>query len=212
MTVGERIRKRRKQLKLSVDQLADMVGKNRATIYRYESDDIGNMPYDVIEPLAKALNVSPAYLMGWSHDVETNLSSKYPYFPIAISAGLPFNADPITRDIIEEISIPDVVMGKWAGQSDIFMMKINGESMNRIIPHGSLIGVKQTRIENLKDGDIVVYSDGNDYAVKRFYRIENKIVFRPDSYDTRFTDYIVSEENENLKIHGKVVVYIVELD
>ena len=34
MTTGERIRARRKQLKMSVDDLAAKLGKNRATIYR----------------------------------------------------------------------------------------------------------------------------------------------------------------------------------
>lgn len=68
MTIGQRIRQRRKELKLSVDQLAKMLGKNRATIYRYESDEIDNMPLSVLEPLAKALKVSPAYLMGWEEN------------------------------------------------------------------------------------------------------------------------------------------------
>ena len=40
MTTGERIRTRRKQLGMSVDDLAAKLGKNRATIYRYESDAI----------------------------------------------------------------------------------------------------------------------------------------------------------------------------
>ena len=43
-----------------------MLNKNRATIYRYENGDIENMPIDVLEPLAKALNTTPAYLMGWT--------------------------------------------------------------------------------------------------------------------------------------------------
>ena len=40
MTVGEKIRTRRKQLGMTVDELAARLGKNRATIYRYESDAI----------------------------------------------------------------------------------------------------------------------------------------------------------------------------
>lgn len=71
MTIGQRIRKRRKELKMSVDELAEVLGKNRATIYRYESDDIENMPLSVLEPLAKALKVTPAYLMGWDQPGDT---------------------------------------------------------------------------------------------------------------------------------------------
>lgn len=65
MSIGNRIKKRRKEMKMSADKLAEKIGKNRATVYRYEKDEIENMPYDVLEPIAEALNVSPAYLMGW---------------------------------------------------------------------------------------------------------------------------------------------------
>lgn len=65
MTIGERIKQRRIQLGYSVDELAQKIGKNRATVYRYESNDIENFPTTVLEPLAKALETTPAYLMGW---------------------------------------------------------------------------------------------------------------------------------------------------
>lgn len=64
-TIGSRIRNKRQELGLSVDELANRLGKNRATVYRYESDDIENFPISVIAPLAEALQTSPAYLMGW---------------------------------------------------------------------------------------------------------------------------------------------------
>lgn len=64
MTTGEKIRTRRKELGMSVDDLAKKVCKNRATIYRYESDAI-EMPASMLQPLADALNTSPDELMGW---------------------------------------------------------------------------------------------------------------------------------------------------
>ena len=64
-TIGSRIRQKRQELGMSVDELAARLGKNRATVYRYESDDIENFPISIIGPLAEALQVSPAYLMGW---------------------------------------------------------------------------------------------------------------------------------------------------
>ncbi|WP_277680355.1 LexA family protein [Gracilibacillus dipsosauri] len=213
MNIGQRIKQRRKQLKLSVDEMAEKLGKNRATIYRYESSEIENMPLDILEPLAKVLKVTPAYLMGWESEKDLpTLSSNYPYLPTAISAGLPLNVEAIHSDDVERITIPDSVMGKWAGNKDIFILRVFGESMNRVIPDQSLIAVKSINPENLKNGDIVVYSDGNDYSVKRYYKHDNTIVFRPDSTDIRFTDYITSTDNSNLVIHGKVVVYVVELD
>ena len=71
MIIGERIKQRRLELGYTADTLAKMLNKNRATIYRYENGDIENMPIDVLEPLAKALNTTPAYLMGWSSEQST---------------------------------------------------------------------------------------------------------------------------------------------
>lgn len=85
MQIGERIKNRRNELGISVDELAVCIDKNRATIYRYEKGDIENLPVAVLEPLAKALHTTPAYLMGWTenpdddaipnHKKETPLSS-----------------------------------------------------------------------------------------------------------------------------------------
>lgn len=65
MTIGQRIKNRRIELNLSVDEVAEKLNKNRATIYRYEKDDIKELPITVLEPLAKVLETTPADLMGW---------------------------------------------------------------------------------------------------------------------------------------------------
>ncbi len=65
MCVHERIKYRRTKLNMSVDELAQKLNKNRATIYRYERGDIENLPLDILEPLANALETTPQYLMGW---------------------------------------------------------------------------------------------------------------------------------------------------
>lgn len=68
MNIGDRIKQRRIELGLDATGLADRIGKSRATIYRYENGDIENMPTTVLEPIAKALNTTPAYLMGWESE------------------------------------------------------------------------------------------------------------------------------------------------
>lgn len=211
MSVGERIKDRRKQLKLTVDNVAKKLNKNRATIYRYESSEIENMPLEILEPLAKVLKVTPAYLMGWeSKNEQPTPSSAYPFLPTNVAVGFPESISGITETDIEHISIPDTVMGKWAGQSDIYLMRVNGQSMNNVIPDRSLIAIKPVNLTNLNDGDIVVFSDEHEYSAKRFYCGGDKIHFKPDSSDFRFTDYITNKNNCDLKIHGKVVIYIVE--
>lgn len=73
MNIGKRIKERRKELGLSVDDVASKLNKNRATVYRYESNDIENLPLNILEPLAKVLNTTPAYLMGWKKENPTNI-------------------------------------------------------------------------------------------------------------------------------------------
>lgn len=66
MKIGDRIKERRIACGMSVTDLANVLGKNRSTVYRYESSEIENLPTDVLLPIATALHTSPAYLMGWS--------------------------------------------------------------------------------------------------------------------------------------------------
>lgn len=72
MTVGQRIKQRRKELKMSADELASKIGKNRATIFRYENGDIENLPLDILEPIAEALETTPQHLMGWEEVQKNN--------------------------------------------------------------------------------------------------------------------------------------------
>lgn len=70
--VGKRIKEKRKELGMSADTLGKLLGKDRSTIYRYEKGDIENMPLDILEPIAKALNTTPQYLMGWEKVQKNN--------------------------------------------------------------------------------------------------------------------------------------------
>lgn len=78
MNTGDRIKQRRIALGLSADELATRIGKSRATIYRYENGDIENMPTPILEPLAKALETTPAQLMGWKSSTESTENVFYP--------------------------------------------------------------------------------------------------------------------------------------
>ena len=65
MTIADRIRNRRIELGLSVDDLAKLLNKNRATVYRYESNYIKSYSPDVLSMLADALQTTPAYFYGY---------------------------------------------------------------------------------------------------------------------------------------------------
>lgn len=63
LTIGKQIRKRRKELKMSVDELAKRLGKDRSTIYRYENGNIENLSLELLCPLADALETTPQALL-----------------------------------------------------------------------------------------------------------------------------------------------------
>jgi transcriptional regulator with XRE-family HTH domain len=66
MTVGERIRLRRKELNISAEAIADAINCSPATIYRYENGGIEKVPSDVLCDIAEFLHTSAPWFMGWS--------------------------------------------------------------------------------------------------------------------------------------------------
>lgn len=84
--IGIRIKKRRKELGISAEQLAERLNVSRSTIYRYEKGDIEKLPANFLETIATELNTTPAFLMGWEepdyhfiyNDNETILSTPKP--------------------------------------------------------------------------------------------------------------------------------------
>ena len=68
MNIGKRIKDKRLEKKLTLEQVAEKIGTTRQTIHRYETGEITNIPSDKIEKISKALNTTPAYLMGWDEE------------------------------------------------------------------------------------------------------------------------------------------------
>lgn len=213
MNFGERLKRIRLKRGLTLMEVGKVLGKTEATVQRYESGNIKNPKSDTILELAAALNVRPAFLMGWEVDeIDVEISTDYDYLPVSVAAGIPEILEGLTDGEIKKMSIPDALMGRHAGSKDIFLIKTNGDSMNKLFPSGALIAIKKCCLEQLKDGDIVVYSEDHNYSVKKFYDLGENLVFKPESYDERFTDYVIPKNKLDLNIHGKVVMYIVDLD
>ena len=64
MKVNEIIKKRRKELGLTLKDVAEKLGVSESLISRYESNDVKNMGIDKLIPLAEVLKTTPTYLMG----------------------------------------------------------------------------------------------------------------------------------------------------
>lgn len=72
--IGYRIKNRRKDLKFTLQEIADVVGVASSTIQRYESGRIAQLKLPVLESIAKAINVNPVWLVKEDAPMETGIS------------------------------------------------------------------------------------------------------------------------------------------
>lgn len=216
--IGERIKQARLNIGFSQEELAFKVGfASRSSVSKIEKGERDIPRLKLIE-IARALNVSIGQLLDTSEVIPiTNIDSHMHYFLNAsISAGYPFTVDGVSS--LPLVSIPDVFLGKYATNKNIVVMKVNGDSMNKIIPNGSFIAVK-TNIDvlSVSNGDIVVANvDGaeNGYTIKHIYKdaINNRVILRPNSTNLAYTDIVITlTDTQRLYIVGKVVAYNVLL-
>ena len=69
--IGERIKQRRLELNLTQDELAQKVGyKSRSSINKIELSR--SLPLKKIEKMAKALETTPGFLMGWHNNTPSD--------------------------------------------------------------------------------------------------------------------------------------------
>lgn len=210
---AERMREAMELSDITVSELAEMTGIAKSSISRYVRG-IMLPKQNYTDLIARALHVSPGYLITGVRQKSTlNNSYPYPVIPQGVSAGQLESMESVQT--FSSVDVPDVILGRYARRKGIVFMHVNGESMNNVIENGSLI-VVQTGIEkeNLKNGDIVIASNGGEYTVKRFYNDEQnrRIILRPDSSDLFFLPIVISYEDAgDFRIFGKVVIYQVTL-
>lgn len=194
-TVGQRIRDRRRELGLSADYMAKALNKDRSTYYRYESNEIENMPISVLRPLAKILGVSEAYLITGQHDAPTK---RIPVLG-CIAAGVPILAEAESGEYIE-------VNG---GIHVDFCLRVRGDSMTDArINDGDLVFVRQQ--PTVDNGDIAVVLIDDEATLKRFYKTESGVILKPEN--SRYQPMFFSEKDfKSVRILGKAVMFQSEL-
>lgn len=205
MTIGQRIKARREELGISVDELAQRLGKHRATIYRYESNEIGTLPTSVLEPLCVVLETTPAYLMGWEDDKADTEDTSLPpgLLPLPKMKKIPR---------LGRIACGQPIMTEenFDGYDDIpesihadFSLICSGDSMiNARIHDGDIVYIRlQEQVEN---GEIAaVYIDG-ETTLKRVYLSPGQLVLQAENPQYAPMVY-TGQELENIRIIGKAV-------
>lgn len=194
--VGQRIFEARKRRKISRKEIADFLQVHETTIKRYEDGNTKKLPTDRLEKIAKYLNTSIEYLMGWEEEQKPQ-GVKIPVLG-TVAAGMPISA---VEDILDYEEIPQ----SWQNQGEFFALKIKGDSMEPRMESGDVVIVKQQSDANSGD-TVIVLVNGDDATCKRLEKTDNGIMLV--STNPKYPPMFYSLEDIQAKpvvILGKVV-------
>ena len=203
MKTNELIKQRRKELRLTMRDVAECVGVSEATVSRWESGDIANMGRDKIASLAKVLKISPSIIAGYANTETIDLSSIPGIMPLpkmvkkprlgAISCGEPILAEENIEtydDVPEDIKCDYTLICK-------------GDSMiNARINDGDIVYIRQQ--STVDNGEIAVVLIDTDATLKRVYIYEDHVVLQPEN--PKYAPFVFAKEDmNNVRIIGKAV-------
>lgn len=204
MTTGERMKQRRKEIGLSAEKVAERLGVSPATIYRYEKGDIEKVPVDIFAELAKILQTTPAYLMGWEEKPETKKPTIPPGFepmpkmkkiPLigSIACGEPITAE---QNIEKMVDVPEYI------RCD-FSLTCHGDSMVDAGIHDK--DVVYIRIQpEVENGEIAAVRIDGEATLKRVYYNPGTLTLMPANPAYAPMVYTGSQLEE-VHIEGKAV-------
>ena len=213
MGFGEIIREAREAAHLSQEALGKTIGVSGVTVGNWERGATRPRGANA-QRLIEALDIDPLELLssdpGIAMTTGLNSSSaerrraftanaKVPLYG-RIAAGMPIEMLPVED---EQWVRPDVL----ADHPNGFYLRVTGESMNRVLPDGSLAFVDPEA--EVGNGDVAALTvGGQDATVKRYYRGSSSVTLSPDSADASFKDVILDYSvpgTDEVSLIGKVV-------
>ena len=202
MNLGDRIKKRRSQLNMTLDDVGKLVGVTRATIQRYENGNIINIPSDKIELIAKALRTTPSYLMGWEEDKKqtnkflTNEEKEIlePYNKLNTEGknkSVEYTWDLVASNKYEKTETVEIIGGAAAGNGFNYIDEITA---NKMIPkkqrptYDMIIPVEGDSMEpKIHDGSLAFIRVSTDYDNGKIYVVDadGKVYIKKVYFDNR---------------------------
>lgn len=173
-SIGSEIRRRREELDITQQQLADRLGyKSKSTINKIESG-VNDITQSKISSFARALYTTPGELMKFDDMTIKEGSSCYNVklrclIPVLgkVQAGIPIEA-------VENIIDHEEISEEMAKSGEFFGLQVNGNSMEpRFIEGDVVIVKKQSDVETGEIGIVLV--DGIDATIKRVVKHDNGI-------------------------------------
>lgn len=107
---NEKLKKRRLDMGLTLQEVADVVGISMSAVQKYEKGKIKNVYTSIVESFAKALHCSPLYLLNWTDN---------PNFPESVDNDKLQNLSPENREkALEYIHLLNLLENKQAIEKD----------------------------------------------------------------------------------------------
>lgn len=205
--MGEnKIREARRAKGWTQQDLAERMDTTQQTIQRYETG-ARDLRASALAKLSQVLDVTVAYLLGMSEGDA----------PLARTADMSLYGTIAARRPLEEVEsvpypVPTEVLSRWP---NAFLLRVEGESMNRILPNGCYALVDPCTAIDYDGQPYVVRVGDLDATVKRVRKIPGGLRLAPDSNDPSFQpqDFHLAGQNEtSLSIIGRVVWHCIPYD
>lgn len=100
--ISDKIRNAMERANLSYGELSALTGISKSSLYRYASGFTPKIPLNRLEVIAKALNVTPSYLIGWD-DAEAGDPSTSEESPDAEQQEAPASSKAEALDSFESV-------------------------------------------------------------------------------------------------------------
>ena len=196
------LKRRRKELGLTLLQIAEEMNVSEATVQRWESGNIKMLRHGRITKLAQVLRVPPASLMGWgTQDIPDSMVPlpKMKEWPVL---GATACGKPIHRELLDEtVMAPDDI------RADVVFRCVGDSMINARIFDGDAVFVRlQPEVEN---GQIAVVRIDDEYTLKRVYYHEDYIELRPENPTCKAIILRGHQlEPENFEIVGLAIAFL----
>ena len=202
--IGLRIRKKREQLHLSQDELAERVGyKSRSSINKIEVEG-RSVPSAKLKKIADALLTTPGFLMGWEEDTHVIPKESFIQIPLyqSISCGTGAFVD---ENIEEYISIPSRMLRRG---KEYFANYACGDSMiNQNIYDGDLVIFESC--DSIENGQIGTFSlDGEEATCKIFKRDPRSGLIMLLPANNKYDPIPITPDNTSFRVIGKLALVI----
>ena len=200
----------RKASGISQARAAEIFGVPLGTYRNWEQ--CKNIPRDndIIREMATYFGVSMGALFGYDAVESGCGNDRFRLVPVvgSIAAGRPIAMD----EVDDHIPVPREVVAR---HPRTFLLKVEGESMNRVLPNGSYALVDPDDRDPVDNGAYAVCVNGYDATVKRVRRLANGFELMPDSDDPTYRPMVFDygiEGTDVITVIGRVYWYVLPFD